>query len=123
MLQRNFYLTITAVPVVYALYAFTTNDPGAAPLFTRMINYYSQYEERWKQRNTLHTAMIEQAAFDRNLFQNSERNQMIDLKFPEYILPSFHNPNLLWTLLILCLHEGSSTLALHLTSMRAIRQI
>ena len=83
--QRGFYLSIASIPVAYVLYAFTTNNPDAPPLFTRIINSYSQYEERWVQRNALHTAMIEQAAFDRNLFQGSERSQMIDLKFPEYI--------------------------------------
>jgi hypothetical protein len=48
-----------------------------------LINSYSDYRERWVARNTLHTAMIEQAAHDRNLFHSSRGSAHVDLKFPE----------------------------------------
>jgi hypothetical protein len=56
---------------------------GKKPAFSRFIDSYSYYKERWAARNTLHTAMIEQAAFDRNLFQSSPGTAHVDLKFPE----------------------------------------
>lgn len=57
-----------------------------------MITYYSNLQQKWLQRNTTHTVMIEQAAFDRNLFQSTPASEHIDLKFPEYVprtLPSW----------------------------------
>lgn len=50
-----------------------------------MITYYSNLQQKWLQRNTTHTIMIEQAAFDRNLFQSTPASEHIDLKFPEYV--------------------------------------
>ena len=35
----------------------------------------------------MHTAMMEQAAHDRNLFQSTPGSRMIDLKFPECVEP------------------------------------
>ena len=32
--------------------------------------------------------MIEQAAYDRNLFQNSKGSHAIELRYPEYVLAS-----------------------------------
>lgn len=32
--------------------------------------------------------MAEQAAYDRNLFQSTPANMMVELKFPEYVLAS-----------------------------------
>jgi hypothetical protein len=83
--QRNFYLTLAAIPLGFALYKFTA-DSKEGPSFTRLIERYSEYKEQWTARNTLHTTMIEQAAHDRNLFQSSPGSKMIDLKFPEYVL-------------------------------------
>jgi hypothetical protein len=42
-------------------------------------------QEKFAARNTLHTAMIEQAAFDRNLYQSNNGSTSINLRFPEYI--------------------------------------
>lgn len=50
---------------------------------TQLIDKYSSYKEAWAARNTLHTDMIEQAAFDSNLFKNSKGTKHIDLGFPE----------------------------------------
>jgi hypothetical protein len=52
-----------------------------------LIDKYSDYKEKWAARNTLHTAMIEQAAFDRNLYQSSQGTKHVNLKFPEYVIP------------------------------------
>lgn len=82
-LQRNFFITLAALPIGWSVYQFTLNDGKTTPLFTRIIESYSEYKERWTARNTLHTAMVEQAAHDRNLFHSSPGSRLIDLKFPE----------------------------------------
>ncbi|MCJ1300793.1 hypothetical protein MMC08_003592 [Hypocenomyce scalaris] len=87
-LGRGFYIALGVFPLSFAIYKFSRSQDGssansAQPIFTRIINSYSQYKESWTARNTLHTAMIEQAAHDRNLFQSSAPSKHIDLKFPE----------------------------------------
>lgn len=53
-----------------------------------MIDAYAGYRDTWAERNKLHTDMIEQAAFDRNLFLNSTPRRHVDLNFPEYVWDS-----------------------------------
>ncbi|MCJ1267427.1 hypothetical protein MMC22_007312 [Lobaria immixta] len=102
-LGRGFYITIAAIPLSLVLYKFSvsSDDSTAQPAFTRLINYYSNWNERWAQRNALHTRMSEQAAHDRNLFQSAPASQHIDLRFPEifntgspYNVPAGHSANL-----------------------------
>ena len=47
------------------------------------MQYYQFWQDRFLERNKLHTQMVEQAAFDRNLFQSSPWTHHIELKFPE----------------------------------------
>ena len=61
------------------------SEDGKIPGLTTIINKYSDYKERWAARNTLHTTMIEQAAFDRNLYQSSPGTKHVNLRFPEYV--------------------------------------
>ncbi|KAK4997933.1 hypothetical protein LTR66_002743 [Elasticomyces elasticus] len=82
-LGRGFYITIAALPFSFALYRFTRQGTDEQPYFTRLINSYSDYKQRWLERNDLHTRMIERAAHDRLLFTNSSNNRHVDLKFPE----------------------------------------
>ncbi|MCJ1474298.1 hypothetical protein MMC13_002956 [Lambiella insularis] len=87
-LGRGFYITLAVLPLSFAIYKFSRNSNGsteeaAQPWFTRVINRYSYYQDRWTARNTRHTKMVEQAANDRNLFQSTPASKMIDLKFPE----------------------------------------
>ncbi|KZF23798.1 hypothetical protein L228DRAFT_246645 [Xylona heveae TC161] len=89
-LGKSFYFTIAAVPLSYLLYVLSrgAQEDGKTgqqtkPLFTRVIDSYSDYKERWVTRNTLHTNMMEQAAFDRNLFQSAPKSKAVDLRFPE----------------------------------------
>ncbi len=60
----------------------TTVD-GKVPGLSKIIDSYSYYKEKYAARNTLHTAMIEQAAFDRNLFQSTPGTKTVELRFPE----------------------------------------
>ena len=84
--QRGFYITLAGIPLLFALYKFSSNptDDLTPPFFTRLIKKYSTYREAFTERNTLHTKMIEQAAYDRNLFQSTPGSKMVELKFPEY---------------------------------------
>ncbi|MCJ1370323.1 hypothetical protein MMC20_001536 [Loxospora ochrophaea] len=105
-LGRGFYIGLALFPLTFAVYKFSrsSDDSGAEsaqPFFTRIINSYSEYKEKWIQRNSLHTQMIEQAAHDRNLFQSSPGSKMVELKFPEIFntgsphnVPAGHSANL-----------------------------
>ena len=85
--QRGFWVTLAAVPVAFALYkvSLSSEDPAHQPWLTRVINSYDNWQKQYEERNTLHTKMVEQAAFDRNLFQSAQGSRMIDLRFPEYV--------------------------------------
>ncbi|MCJ1238986.1 hypothetical protein MMC14_006978 [Varicellaria rhodocarpa] len=102
-LGPGFYIALSVLPLSFAFYKYTTSssDPNDLPLITKIIKSYSQYGDRWLERNTRHTKMVEQAAFDRNLFQSSPGTVMVDLKFPEifntgspYNVPAGHSVDL-----------------------------
>ncbi|KAI9798426.1 MAG: hypothetical protein M1833_004820 [Piccolia ochrophora] len=82
---KGFFVAIAVIPASFAAIKFLSSsmEDGVSPLLTRVIDSYSVYKERWAERNTLHTRMIEQAAFDRNLFQSAERSPTFELRFPE----------------------------------------
>jgi len=83
-LQTSFYVVLAAIPVSLGVYAVSRPDKdGKMAGLSKVIDSYSSYKERWTARNTLHTAMIEQAAFDRNLYQSSQGTKHVDLRFPE----------------------------------------
>lgn len=80
---------LAALPISLGVYAVSrTGADGKMTGFSKVIDSYSYYKQKWASRNTLHTAMIEQAAFDRNLFQSTKGSAHIDLKFPEYVVPA-----------------------------------
>lgn len=84
MFQIQLYIVLALIPATYAMYHLSrTSEDGTRPGLSKIIDSYSYYKERWAARNTLHTAMIEQAALDRNLFHNSKGTAHVDLKFPE----------------------------------------
>jgi hypothetical protein len=49
-----------------------------------MIEHYTDLQDTWKERNARRTALIERAAADRSLFQDSKPSRTIFLRFPEY---------------------------------------
>jgi hypothetical protein len=84
VLQIQLYIVLALIPASYAAYILSRpTEDGTAAGLSRIIDRYSYYKEKWVARNTLHTAMIEQAALDRNLFYNSKGTAHVDLKFPE----------------------------------------
>ena len=72
------------MPAFALLYSVSRpNADGTPTALENMITKVSNYGSEWERRNSLHTVAVEQAAHDRNLFNNSGRNQHVDLKFPE----------------------------------------
>ena len=85
-------MVLFSIPASIAVYtASRPSTDGKKAGFSRLIEQYSDYKERWTARNTLHTVMVEQAAFDRNVFQSTPGSAHIDLRFPEYIDPTRHS--------------------------------
>lgn len=84
-LGKQFYITLAIIPLSIGLFTASRPDAdGKLPVITRFIDSFSHYKEKWSERNTLHTKAVEQAGFDRNLFNSSTRKRrVVDLKFPE----------------------------------------
>lgn len=61
----------------------SAKNPDAQPLLTRIMGYYSFMQDKYAQRNNLHIKMVEQAAHDRLLFDNSAWTHHVELRFPE----------------------------------------
>lgn len=86
MLQLSVYLTLAAIPATYIVYSLAQpSADGKKPALERLINSYSHLQDTFATRNKLHTAAIEQAAFDRNLFQSDRKTEHVNLRFPEYV--------------------------------------
>jgi hypothetical protein len=80
----GFYAIVGIIPFSMFIYQLSHVGPNdSQPALTRMIAEWSDMKEKWTARNTLHTAMAEQAAFDRTLFYSERGSSTIDLKFPE----------------------------------------
>lgn len=62
---------------------------GEDSAITNLINKYTSRAEDWEQINALHTKAMEQAGFDRNLFENaSNKHRFVDVAYPEYVSSS-----------------------------------
>ncbi|PGH00388.1 hypothetical protein GX51_05796 [Blastomyces parvus] len=79
----GFYVFLASVPLGLALYNYSTSDPNSKPWMTRVIEKYFPKESMWERQNALHTAAIEQAAADRQLFHSQSASLNLELKFPE----------------------------------------
>lgn len=82
--QTQFYVVLAAVPLSIGLYTISRpKSDGSPSSLSKLIDSYSYYKDRFAARNTLHTAMIEQAAFDRNLYQSAVGTKHVNLRMPE----------------------------------------
>ncbi|KAI5240447.1 hypothetical protein E4T47_06157 [Aureobasidium subglaciale] len=84
-LGTGFFLALSIVPVGFLLYKFTGPGNYEHKYLTRVINSYDGYRKDAAHIAALHTDALEQAAADRNLFANSQRQQNVQLKFPEIL--------------------------------------
>ncbi|KLU92933.1 hypothetical protein MAPG_11881 [Magnaporthiopsis poae ATCC 64411] len=93
-----FYALFGAAPASAVLYyACQPGADGQPSSLTQAIERFSDFRSEWEKRNILHTQAIEQAAHDKNLFYNVQRNTHVELKFPEYVtLPCSLCPSLSW---------------------------
>ncbi|CCU81231.1 NADH-ubiquinone oxidoreductase 17.8 kDa subunit [Blumeria hordei DH14] len=84
-LGKQLYITLALLPLSIGIYTLSRPDANGKPsTITRYIDSFSRYNEEWSKRNLLHTKAIEQAAYDRNLFQGSNPpKKVINLRFPE----------------------------------------
>ena len=79
-----FYALFGAAPASAVLYYACQPGAGGQPSsLTQAMERFSDFRSEWEKRNILHTQAIEQAAHDKNLFYNVQRNTHVELKFPE----------------------------------------
>ncbi|CAK7222421.1 hypothetical protein SEUCBS140593_004895 [Sporothrix eucalyptigena] len=96
------YIALGTIPFVYALYTLSRpGKDGEATALEAYLNKFSYLTTQSETRNSLHTAAVEQAAHDKNLLYNIERNTNVDLRYPEifqssspYNVPAGHSANL-----------------------------
>ncbi|CCX09680.1 NADH-ubiquinone oxidoreductase [Pyronema domesticum] len=79
---KGFYMSIAAFTGLCAFYKFTVSDEKE-PLVTRIINKYHSQSALWEARNTVHTKMVEEAAHDRLLFEESPIPKSRPYAYPE----------------------------------------
>jgi len=70
-------------------YQFTPKK-GEDSAITSLIHKYTSQAEDWEEINALHTKAMEQAGFDRNLFENaSNKHRFVDVATPSTSRPFF----------------------------------
>ncbi|KAI1333274.1 hypothetical protein F5Y16DRAFT_8591 [Xylariaceae sp. FL0255] len=78
-----FYIFAGFVPLSFLGYQISRPGPDGEPSAgTKFIQKFDYFNE-WETRNALRTQMFEQAAHDKHLFYNVEKNMHIELKTPE----------------------------------------
>ncbi|KAH8674580.1 hypothetical protein BGZ60DRAFT_404332 [Tricladium varicosporioides] len=83
-LGAGFFVCLAAVPLSIGVYTISRPDvDGKAASFSRFIDGYSYYQDKWAASNNLHTAAIEQAAYYKNLDRSATGTKHVDLRFPE----------------------------------------
>jgi hypothetical protein len=86
------------IPAGWAVYFISRdNSDNSQNFVTRMINKYTEEQDKLARRNDLHVRMAEQAGEDRVLFYNTKPQEYVDMKFPEYVLPATESLSMLTT--------------------------
>jgi hypothetical protein len=76
------------IPAGLGLYWVSrSDDPNAPPLLTRIIDKYTELQDRSAKVNDMHVQLVERAGSDRVLFVNTKPFEHVDMRFPEYVLP------------------------------------
>ncbi|KAI0175677.1 hypothetical protein GGR52DRAFT_323576 [Hypoxylon sp. FL1284] len=100
-LGTAFYVFAALVPGSYIAYSVSRPGADGSPsAVTRWLASFDYFND-WETRNTLRTAIFEQAAHDKHLLMYSGKNAHVELKMPELInsgsprnVPAGHTPNL-----------------------------
>ncbi|KAF4978093.1 hypothetical protein FZEAL_5483 [Fusarium zealandicum] len=67
-------------------YQFVRPQDGEQSSFTNLIDKYQSRAKDWEETNALHTQAMEQAGFDRNLFENGgNKHRFVDVAYPEAV--------------------------------------
>ncbi|CAF3554320.1 unnamed protein product [Fusarium graminearum] len=62
---------------------------GEQSAILNFINKYTSRSKDWEEINALHTKAMEQAGYDRNLFENGgNKHRFVDVAYPEFVIPS-----------------------------------
>ena len=59
------------------------SEDGKIPFLSQLLEKSSDFQTQWSERNQRHVAMLEQAAYDRHLFQQAEGDNTVEMKNPE----------------------------------------
>ena len=90
MAQTGFYVAVAAIPASVFIYSVSrASKDGEPTTIEKWLNKAMDLSKEWERRNHNTTALIEQAAKDKHLFYNVERNRHIELSYPEYVLLRF----------------------------------
>lgn len=85
MVQKGSVATVALFFGGVLFYQFTPKKGDETSLITGLISKYTSRAEDWEEINALHTKAMEQAGFDRNLFENvSNKHRFVDVAYPEY---------------------------------------
>ena len=84
--QWKFFAAFLAIPAIYfVVQDARSGTPDNPPRLTRLITHWMDQRAAEDQaRNLRFMALIEQAAFDRALFQHADKRQNIESRMPEY---------------------------------------
>ncbi|SPO00896.1 related to NADH-ubiquinone oxidoreductase 17.8 kDa subunit, mitochondrial [Cephalotrichum gorgonifer] len=81
-------IALAGLPLGCFVYVISRpGENGEAPALTRWLNGFRNWTDVWEERNTLHAAATQQAAFDRTLFRSTPRAESHELRYPE----AFHS--------------------------------
>ncbi|KXJ95409.1 hypothetical protein Micbo1qcDRAFT_26226 [Microdochium bolleyi] len=101
-LGTAFYVFVGAIPVSILGYQITRPGADGEPSsMTKWLQTFDAFNET-ERRNTIRTAIVEQAAHDKHLLFYPGRNRHVELKTPELFnagatsinVPAGHRPNL-----------------------------
>ncbi|KAK3335642.1 hypothetical protein B0T19DRAFT_14158 [Cercophora scortea] len=101
-LGSAFYIAIGAIPASMFVYSISRPGKDGQPsAVSTWLEKLSDNKEKWETRAHLTTAAIQEAARDKHLFYNIERNRHIELSYPEvfqhgspFNVPAGHSVNL-----------------------------
>ena len=102
----------------------SSDDPNAPPFFTRMIDKYTEVQDRWAKSNDMHVQLVERAGSDRVLFVNTKPQEYVSMKFPEYVPLTAITPDIakegMALLIMICERRGYCAWmnALHTSEIR-----
>lgn len=86
-MQKGSIITVSIFFGSVLFYQFVPKQ-GEESAITNFIAKHLSRPEDWEEITALHVRAMEQAGFDRNLFENaSNKHRFVDVPYPEYAQP------------------------------------